>query len=259
MVFWVELRKTGQIAKSYIVEVVADQLFFIVGFLILTAVFALATEGSYSKSAQLASLIGYFTWRVAGGAIMGVVKSLADDAQWGTLEQVWLSGRDYGSVLFMRAAVSVLYYTVRVLVIGGVILLILKLPLSLPPGTGLVYLLTLSSAVGLAFVIASLHLVYKKVEAIAFPLATMLLFMTGALSSVQGIPLLFQLSRLLPLSIGIDLLRALVVEQRPFLDLIPTPAFIGLLFNAALYMGVGWYSFRWAKQRTLIDGTLAHY
>ena len=76
---------------------------------------------------------------------------------------------------------------------------------------------------------------------------------------MQGIPLLFQLSRLLPLSIGIDLLRALVVEQRPFLDLIPTPAFIGLLFNAALYMGVGWYSFRWAKQRTLIDGTLAHY
>ncbi len=259
MLLWVELRKTAQIAKSYIVEVVADQLFFIVGFLILTGVFALATEGSYSKPAQLSSLIGYLTWRVAGGAMMGVVKSLADDAQWGTLEQVWLSSRAYGQLLLVRAVVSILYYTVRVLLIGGILLLLLRLPVSLPPGTGLIYILTLSSAVGLAFVIASLHLVYKKVEAIAFPLATMLLFLTGALSSVQGIPLLFQVSRLLPLSSGIDLLRALIVEQRPFFDLVKTPEFVGLLLNAALYMGVGWYSFTWAKRRTLVDGTLAHY
>ena len=259
MLFWIELRKLVKIAQSYVVEVVADQLFFITGFLILTGIFELATAGSYEKSAQLSSLIGYLTWRVAGGVMMEIVDSLAEDAQWGTLEQVWLSGRDYGLLLLTRGAVAILYYTVRVLVMAVVILLLLRIPVSFVWGAGIIYLLTLSSMLGLALIIASLHLVYKNVEAIAYPLATMLLFLTGALSSVEGIPLLFEVSRVLPLSLGIDLLREMVVGERPFVEVVGTAGFAGLLLNTAVYMGCGWLAFRWAKQRTLVDGSLAHY
>lgn len=259
MLFWLELRKTVQIAKSYFVEVIADQLFFIVGFLILTGIFELASAGSYDKSAQVASLIGYLTWRVAGGAMMGIVKSLAEDAQWGTLEQVWLSGRDYGWILLARGTVSIVYYTFRVAVMAAIILLILQIPVSYVFGSGLIYLLTLSSAIGLALCIASLHLVYKNVEAMAFPLATMLLFLTGALSSVQGISLLFEVSRVLPLSIGIDLLRDMLGSGQPFVEIVRSSAFAGLLLNTAAYVGGGWLTFQWAKQRTLADGSLAHY
>lgn len=259
MLFWLELRKTIQIAKSYLVEVVADQLFFILGFLILTGVFELATAGSYEKSAQAASLVGYLTWRVAGGAMMEIVKSLSEDAQWGTLEQVWLSGRDYGLILLTRGVVAIVYYTVRVLVMAFVILLLVRLSVSFKPGVGIVYLLTLSSVLGLALMIASLHLVYKNVGAIAFPLATMLLFLTGALSSVQGIPFLFEISRLLPLSLGIDLLRKMLVGGQPFVEIVGTSAFAGLLLNGAIYTGSGWLVFRWAKRQTLVDGSLAHY
>ena len=36
------------------------------------------------------SLIGYLTRRVAAGIIRGIVDRFPNDAQWGTLEQIWI-------------------------------------------------------------------------------------------------------------------------------------------------------------------------
>jgi predicted trehalose synthase len=43
-----------------------------------------ATDGACTGEAQLSSLIGYLTWRVAAGILRGIVGSVSNDAQWGT-------------------------------------------------------------------------------------------------------------------------------------------------------------------------------
>jgi len=261
--FRIELRREWLLSKSYWLELVADQLFFILGFLILTGLFDVATGGEYSSTAQLAALIGYLVWRVAAGCMAEVTDSVADDAQWGTLEQVWLSGTRFPLLLTARGTALVFYYTIRSLIMAVIILLILRPPLTFTladlPGALLLYGLTLLSPFGLALLLSGLHLAFKNVSAITQPLATILLFLTGALTPLDGIPLLYPLSRLLPLSVGIDLLRDFLVDGVPLATILTSWRFVALLINIALYLGAGLLTLYWARQRALADGSLAHY
>ncbi|MCA9920675.1 MAG: hypothetical protein KC445_22135, partial [Anaerolineales bacterium] len=61
-----EWQKQWRIARSYWVTLLADQLFFILGFLIVAGLFDLISEGNFDGRARLSALIGYLTWRVAG-------------------------------------------------------------------------------------------------------------------------------------------------------------------------------------------------
>jgi len=261
--FRVEFRREWLLSKSYQMELVADQLFFILGFLILIGLFEVATNGQYTAEAKMASLIGYLVWRVAGGLMAELSASVANDAQWGTLEQVWLSGLSLAEILFVRSCVLVFYYTVRSLIMGVIILLILRIPLTFTladiPGAVLLYGLTLVSPFGLALILSGLHLAFKNVSAITQPLATVLLFLTGAVAPLAGLPILFIVSRFLPLSIGIELLRDLLIGGVPFATILGSGPFVALLINSGLYLGAGLLTYHWARQKALDDGSLAHY
>lgn len=261
--FRVELRREWLLSKSYRLELIADQVFFILGFLILMGLFEVATGGQYTAEAKMASLIGYLVWRVAGGLMAELSASVADDAQWGTLEQVWLSGLPVAAILFARSCVLALYYTVRSLIMGVIILLIMRIPLTFTlvdmPGAVLLYGLTLVSPFGLALVLSGLHLAFKNVSAITQPLATVLLFLTGAVVPLAGLPILYIVSRFLPLSIGVELLRDLLVGGVPFAAILGSGPFVALLINSGLYLGGGLLTLNWARQKALDDGSLAHY
>jgi ABC-2 type transport system permease protein len=259
----IEVRREWLLSKSYWVELVADQVFFVLGFLILTGLFEVATQGQYTEAAQMAALVGYLVWRVAGGCMVDVTHSVEEDAQWGTLEQVWLSGVKLVKVLLARSYSFILYYSLRAMVIAIIIGLVLRLSLTFTaadvPGAILLYGLTLISPLGLAFLLSGLHLAFKNISAITQPLATILLFLTGALTPLDGIPVLYPLSRILPLSIGIDLLRDLLVEGVPLSQILASWSFVALLINSAFYLSAGLLVLSWARQKALADGSLAHY
>ena len=260
---WLELRKLLLFGRTYLVQYIADLLFFVVGFLVMAGLFNLATQGAYDGVAQLSSLIGYLVWRVAAGIMRDVVDSVSYDAQWGVLEQIWLSGFHPLSLLLARTAALTLFLTVRAAVIAIFIVPILQIPLDVPlqnlPGALLIYLLTLGGPFGVALILTGLQLVYKNIQALAFPLATVLLFLTGALSPLSGIPVLYEVSRFLPLAIGIDLLREGLVQGISFTSLLTQPSFLGLLLNTAVYLGIGCLVILWAKGKVLEQGSLAHY
>ena len=254
-----EWQKKWQIARSYWVSLLADQLFFILGFLIVAGLFDLVAEGNFDRWARLSALIGYLTWRVAGGCLVEIGASVAVDARYGVLEQVWLSHISPGRILFARSIALMLFYSLRVLLMAAVIMPLLKIPFPFQPDAILLYLLTMLGVIGLAFALAGLHLVYKNIDPIVMPLATILLFLTGALTSLEGIPVLYPLSRFLPLSIGLDLMRAMLVAGDPLSQLVTEPAFYGLLLNTAAYLFAGLTMLNWAHKKARAEGSLAHY
>ena len=254
-----EWQKKWQIARSYWVSLLADQLFFILGFLIVAGLFDGSGELECHRLSPRSSLIGYLTWRVAGGCMVEIGASIAVDAQYGVLEQVWLSYVSPRRILLARSVTLILFYSLRVLLMALVIMPLLQIPLPIKPGVLGLYLLTLIGVIGLAFTLAGLHLVYKNIDPIVMPLATILLFLTGALSSLEGIPILYPLSRFLPLSIGIDLMRSLLVAGDPLSRLVTEPAFYGLLLNSAVYLIIGLAILNWAYKKARLEGSLAHY
>ena len=254
-----EWHKQWRIARSYWVTLLADQLFFILGFLIVAGLFDLISEGNFDGWARLSALIGYLTWRVAGGCMVEVSGSVAVDARYGTLEQIWLSHYPAATILFTRGVALILFYTLRTLGMALIIMPLLHIPLPFVPAVLPVYLLTMLGVQGVSFGLASLQLIFKNVSPIVMPLATTLLFLTGALVPLDGIPILYPLSQFLPLSGGIELMRALAVDNATLAQIVSRPQFGWFLLNTTGYVIAGLLLLRWAQKRAVTEGTLAHY
>lgn len=257
--FRAELIKKWHFSRSYWLALVSDQVFFILGFLLIAGLFDLVTGGSFDGWARLSALIGYLTWRVAGGCMAETALTISSDAQYGTLEQVWLSTIHPAFILLARGLVLIIYYSVRVLIMALILMPLLKIPLPLAPGTTVIYLITLAGAFGLAFAVSGLHLVYQNVSPIMMPLATVLLFFSGAMVSLEGIPVFYELSRFLPLSTGIDLMRQMMVNGSSLFAIVQTKEFAWLLVNTAVYLLFGLVILYWAQGKARKNGLLAHY
>lgn len=246
--------------RSYAVELIVDQLFFILGFFMLTGLFELTTDGNYDNVAALSSMIGWLTWRVSGGCMRDTTETIAEDTQWGVLEQIWISGQHPGTILAARCTNILLYYTLRVLIMAAVIMPVLGLsiPLVKLPGLSVIYLITVIGAFGLAFALAGLHLVFKNVNTLTYALATILLFLSGAIGSLESVPWLYTLSRSLPLSIGMALMRD-IVQGTSFTTIIISSSFAGLMLNTLVYLCLGLLVLFWAQSVATRNGSLAHY
>ncbi len=254
-----EVRREFNRARVYWVEVLADQALFTLGFLLLSGLFQLVAKGNYSTETALASLVGFVTWRVADGCILRTTRSINDDAQAGTLEQVWLSAVSPLHILLSRSTAILLYHSARGLLLAIILMLVLGLPLIFPFGLLLVFVITQAGAFGVAFIIAGLHLVYKNVSSIILTISTALLFLTGALAPLGNAPLLYRLSRTLPLTIGIDLSRQMLAQEMPLAGLLQHPDFYWLLVNTAVYTLLGLAIWEWGQRAARRNGSLAHY
>jgi ABC-2 type transport system permease protein len=262
-----EMRRELLRARAYWLEVLADQVLFTLGFLLLSGLFYLVAEGEYGDPARLASLVGFVIWRVADGCILRTADSLSDDAQAGTLEQIWLSGVSPQLVLLARSVAILLYHGARGLLLAAVIMLLLQITPAFPSGAAagtiaagfLVFLLTQAGAFGAAFMIAGLHLAYKNVAALTLAVSTALLFLTGALAPLEGAPVLTAVSRALPLTLGIELSRQLAAGEATWTQLWRQPDFYWLLVNTAIYGLLGWLVMGWGQRQARRDGSLAHY
>lgn len=258
-VLYAETRRELYRMRTYYVEFLAAQLFFGLGFLMLSGLFQLISEGQYSDRARLVSLIGFLTWQVADGCMIRTVRSFAEDAQWGTLEQVWLSALSPGLTVTARSFVLLCFNISRALLNGLILVALFGLAPILSPAMLVVFLLAQLGVFGLTFVIVGLHLVYKSVESITFVLSTALLFVTGALTPLDNAPLLSLIGQLLPLGLGVQLLQDLVLEPIPFATLFVQPQFYGLMIHSLTYALTGWLILVWGQRTARDHGCLGHY
>ncbi|MBK8935309.1 MAG: ABC transporter permease [Chloroflexi bacterium] len=130
-----------------------------------------------------------------------------------------------------------------------VVLVILRISLPNSPIVSLllVFGITQIGALGVAYIISGLHLVYKKTASITLALSTALLFLTGAITPLNNAPVLYVLTRFLPLTVGIELLRKIVFTDMSVVTLFAQTEFYWLILNSVTYGAVGFLSSLGAK------------
>ena len=116
----------------------------------------------------------------------------------------------------------------------------------------------MTGACGLGFALAGLVLLYKRLGGLLNLVRQLLVFFTGALAPIQQ-PLFATLARVLPLTWGIECLRAVFIEKATFLDLWQNGLILGLLINTAFYVALGVICFNWGERQARVQGVLAHY
>lgn len=198
-------------------------------------------------------IVGFFVWTMAITAFAGAARSIMQEAQWGTLEQLYMSPYGFERVMAVNAVVRLL----ESFAWGGVILAAMlattRQTLSLDVLTVVpLVVLTVASALGIGFVFAGLALVYKRIENLFGLFNFGLLFLIAA--PVDEYPALAAL----PLTQGSALLQRAMTDGVALWNL-PAIELAILVATAVGYAAVGMVAFRVAEARARRDGLLGQY
>lgn len=208
--------------------------------------------------ARLSSVIlGYTLWTLSLAAIGNMGYSISNEAQNGTLEQVFLSPVGAVRILILRNIASLIFSMLfTVLVIYGIMALTGHfLPLS--PIDLVPLVMAVGTAMGIGFLIASITILFKRTNQLLGLLQFVLLFIIMTpFTTFHGA---WQyLGVIAPLSPMVGLLQSMLVDHQGLLTA-PGHWFWWGFVNVALWLGLGIAVFSRAYARAKTRGTLGHY
>lgn len=198
-------------------------------------------------------VVGFFLWTFALNAYNEPSRALIQEAQWGTLEQLYMSPVGLGWVVLFQMISSFLvtlvfsmsFLFIMMATTGRFLHLDL---LSIIP----LILITLGAVYGVGFIMGGLALVFKRIES-SFQI---LQFVFIALVMVP--PQEFPLLKYLPLSFGAMLIRKTMIEGLSITGL-PLGDLIFLIINSVLYFLLGLAGFKYMERIARRRGLLGHY
>ena len=198
-------------------------------------------------------IVGYLLWTLSLTAYSGLSWSITREAQWGTLEQLFMSPLGFGRVMAIKTVVNLLESALWGMVMLTIMLLVTGQDLALDPLTVIpIVVLTIAPAVGIGFVFGGLAIRFKRVENV-FQL--MQFVFVGLIAAPIGS---YPLLKWLPLTKGSQLLTRAMGDGVSIMAM-PVDDFGVLLVTAVGYLLVGYvvlqYCQRWARQ----EGVMGHY
>jgi len=198
-------------------------------------------------------VVGFMVWSFALIAYGTLSWGMIEEAQQGTLEQLYMSPLGFGWVNIFRVAA---HFIVNVFMVLIVLFLMMATTgkwlnldvLSLIP----LVLLTVAGAYGLGFFMGGLALVFKRVQ--------------SALQILQFVIVIFiaapfgwsSFMKFLPLSLGTRLIGQVMIGEQSLLQLPPGDVLF-LIGNSAFYFGVGFLAFKFFENVARDRGLLGHY
>lgn len=199
-------------------------------------------------------VVGYFLFVAVLAAYFGAAKDIQREAQWGTLEQLYMSPHGFGTVLALKSVWNVLWGVGVAGIVLATMLLTTGQRLDVDVLTTLIVMvLSMLSVLGIGFVFAGLSLLYKRIENVTTLMQFVFLGLiaTPALSSAEYLAAL-------PLVLGSDMLNQVMTEGTRVTEFPPID--VALLFaNGAVYLLGGYLFLRSAIDRAQERGVLGHY
>jgi ABC-2 type transport system permease protein len=200
-----------------------------------------------------AVLVGFFVWTLAFVAYARLAWNVTREAQWGTLERLFMSPHGFGRVMWIKTGVNLCFTFLWAFATLLVMMLISGTWLRIEPVTVLTLgLLTLASIVGIGFLFAGLALLYKRIENV-FQLVNF-----GFLGLIAAPVETYPLLKLLPLTHGSYLLRRAMDDGEPLWALPGTDLAL-LVVTSTVYLLAGYYCFDRCQRRARRLGLLGQY
>ncbi|SFB74443.1 ABC-2 type transport system permease protein [Halobiforma haloterrestris] len=198
-------------------------------------------------------IVGFFLFTLAITGYAGLAWNVTREAQWGTLERLFMSPYGFGTVMAVKAVVNVclsfLWATALLLVMMPVtgrwlsVDVVTVVPLAA---------LTLASVIGIGFCFAGLALVYKRLENL-FQLVQF-----GFVPLIAAPVWSYEWLKLLPLAHGSFLTRVAMSEGVRLWEF-PASELAVLTAVSAAYLAAGYYCFVLASRKARREGLLGHY
>ncbi|MCH4058193.1 MAG: ABC transporter permease [Lactobacillaceae bacterium] len=201
-------------------------------------------------------VVSYVLWMLILNTVGDNGFAIAEEAESGTLEQLYLSRYSPVKIFLVRSAVNIIFSLLFVLVVLILLLLLIDFQIKLSPAIILPVLLALLVAMGVGLLVASLAIVFKRVSQLLTIIQFGFLFLIVYPFAKQGIfgKILGSVLSMTPIYHWLSL----IVQGQSF--------WIqnGQLFLISMLNAIGWFAigilvYRRASNRAQEQGTLGHY
>ncbi|MFQ6090009.1 MAG: ABC transporter permease [Candidatus Bipolaricaulia bacterium] len=198
-------------------------------------------------------VVGFMVWTFALFAYSDLSWAMIQEAQQGTLEQLYMTPLGFGWVAIFRVVATFIFNALIVILILFLMMASsgrwLHLDfLSLTP----LILLTVAGVYGIGFLMGGLALVFKQVQAAFQILQFVFVFLIAAPADK------FPLMKFLPLSLGTQLIGKVMIGDASLASL-PLGDLLFLIANSAFYFGLGFLAFKFFENVARNRGLLGHY
>jgi ABC-2 type transport system permease protein len=199
-------------------------------------------------------IIGWFLWTMVQGAFSSLSGDIRREAQWGTLEQLFMSPLGFGRVMTARVVTNIL-----ISLMTGMVMLVLML---LSTGRSLeldlltivpIVLLTVMTAIGIGYIFAGLALIYKQIGSFSQIMQFVFIGLIAAPATADSPVLDF-----LPVAKGSEMLQRAMQEGRALWDfpLIDLGTLVGV---SVFYWIVGYVTFFYCLSVAQKRGVMSDY
>ncbi|AGB15416.1 hypothetical protein Halru_0790 [Halovivax ruber XH-70] len=199
-------------------------------------------------------VVGFFLFTATLSAFFGTAANIQSEAQWGTLEQLFMSPHGIGRVMAVKSVWNVALSVAIALILLVVMLVTTGRTLTVDVLTiSVVTVLAVCSVLGVGFVFAGLSLLYKRIENVQqlMQFAFIGLIVAPVTNAHWAVGLL-------PLSMGSAMLQASMSDGQ-VLWTFPLADLALLVVTAVAYPLVGYLVFRLCVRRARRLGVMGHY
>lgn len=241
--------------KRYLANSLAGLLVLMIVFLglFLGATYLAGPAAGFGGRLEIL-VVGFFMWTLVLSSFSGVGQGIAEHAQLGVLEQVFLARYSPVVIYLVQAIAGVVFLLAINLFILLLVVLITDARLSVPPAVAPLLLTIILGGYGIGFVIGAAAIVLKRVDQLINFLQFGLLFLV--MVPVEEWSAGWQLARnFLPLTPAAGAIRDLMARGG---DLDPAAAVVAAL-NGLAYLGLGLAIFARGVRIAKRSGSLASY
>lgn len=253
--FLAELKREWILLRRYSTETVAFIIGLVVAFYgIFQSAQFIAGPGAALSDRLDALVVGYVLWSLSIFILADIAGGLQQEAQTGTLEQLFISPFSAVQIFLTRAVANLI---IQLLVNFSILLIVMFITgsqLSFPPALLFPFVGVLLGAYGLAMAMGSLALLLKRVQQVLGIFQFLLFFVLMVPTETWSSSVRF-LGWVLPMTPGAELLRSLMARGES-LDTIPL---LIALLNGGVYFVVGLFLFLLAEREAKRRGKLSGY
>ena len=199
-------------------------------------------------------VVGFFLFIGVTAAYFDVAGNVMREAQWGTLEQLFMSPFGIGRVLLAKTVFNIVFSVLIAFALLAVMLITTDRTLTIDPVTIVpILLITILPAIGLGFLFAGLSLLYKRIENVQQLLQFGFIGLIAAPGAIDSTVLL-----VVPFSLGSGLLSQAMIEGVHLWQL-DGWLLVALVGNGIGYLLGGYAVFHLLVRRARKLGVMGHY
>lgn len=239
--------------KRYLPNTISELITFYAIFLFLFFGIQIVGDPSAAEMNVQYTIVNYLFWFLAMSVMQGIGWSIMNEAQLGTLEQMYMSPMGAWRILLARIISSTIIQLIMIVILLYLSMLTTNTWLNIDVISILpVLIFTLISMMGVSFMIAGLAIIFKQIGSFLQIFQFILMGLTFA--PLSSVPYLV----VLPVVKGVDMARGIMIHNQTLTDF-SIGDYTTLIVNAMFYLLAGIAVFKRCEQTAMIKGVLGQH